>query len=89
MILAAGSGCDGCSGGSNYNPSVEEIDTIPADDNVPETPQREEYEEKFFSDIEEEEREEEEVYQSETEDEHFEDEHDEDDNVKLDSIQTL
>ena len=66
MILAAGSGCEGCGGGRYYT-SDEVSDTV--DSVVPETPLRVAYEEVYSSDIQEEEREEEEMYQSETEDE--------------------
>lgn len=87
MILAAGSGCDGCSGG-NYSYTNDEIDSIAVDSiEEPYTPQREAYEEHYYSDIDEEEREEEEIYQSETEDE-VEESNDEDikvDSIKLDS----
>jgi predicted nucleic acid-binding Zn-ribbon protein len=89
MILAAGSGCEGC-GGRSYNYTSDEdnevTDTI-AEEVEPETPQRELDEENYSSDIEEEEREEEEIFQSETEDdvEGNNDEENKVDSIKFDS----
>ena len=83
MTLAAGSGCDGCSGSGVYS-----NDTIAADSLEPETPVLEETpEENFAYDVDEDEREKEETYQSETEDEPVEENQEEEhDSLIHDSI---
>lgn len=67
MVLAAGSGCDGCGSGYHYSGATEEPDSLPTDEQ--EAEKKEPIVEEFLSETEEKEREEEEVFESETEEE--------------------
>ena len=85
MILAAGSGCEGCH--SNYiNTNYEETDSAEMEEPV--TPlQIDEGEDTYSADVEEDEREEEETYQSESEDESSEEYEETTEEEKVDSAQ--
>ena len=78
MILAGGSGCNGCSSGGYYNTN-NEVDSLGAAD--AETPLKiDESKEVYSTDVAEDEREEEETYQSESDDDlsNIEEDHEED-----------
>ena len=57
MVLAAGSGCEGCGGRSYYSEPSEVSDTLPAEKQAPVIEKEEPIVEEFASETEEEERE--------------------------------